>query len=111
MLAWLAAALMTPPTILAAPPPLPAPQGVDRGSSFILSCDCATAGQRARVRRAIVRAGGRIIYSYDAFEGFAVAARRPRDAAWLERRLRTIPGVYAVRPDGMIRLPPPGEPQ
>ncbi|WP_294313157.1 hypothetical protein [uncultured Sphingomonas sp.] len=80
-------------------------------STFIVSCDCATAVQRARVQRKIERAGGRILYAYATIGGFAVTAQRPQDGAALRRRLERVAGIHSIQPDSMIRLAPPGAPQ
>jgi hypothetical protein len=69
-------------------------------SSFIVLCDCATHQKRARIQRAIQNAGGRIVYTYENLGGFAVGASKSTDPARLEQKLRRIPGVTSVEPDG-----------
>lgn len=73
-------------------------------SSFIVWCDCYTPATKERMRRRFVRVGGEIAYSYRQFSAFAVAARRPGDAARLERRLRGLSGVTSVQPNGVLQL-------
>lgn len=84
-------------------PPLPAATLGKRASesrSFIVTCACETAAQRARVIAAVRRQGGTLLYEYTALNGVAIAAPKRGSVARFERRLRHIPGVIAVTPDG-----------
>lgn len=70
-------------------------------SAFILTCDCGTAAQRERVAQAVRQQGGRVLYPYQELHGLAVAPLHKENAARFEQALRRIPGVIAVRPEGL----------
>lgn len=69
--------------------------------SFIVTCDCGTAAKRARIIAAVRRQGGTLLYEYRALGGLAVTAPKRGRLATFERRLRHVPGVIAVEPDGI----------
>ncbi|KQM24532.1 MULTISPECIES: hypothetical protein [unclassified Sphingomonas] len=69
--------------------------------SFIVTCDCDTAVKRGRIIAAVRRQGGTLLYEYKMLGGLAVTAPKRGRVATFERRLRRIPGVIAVRPDGV----------
>ena len=70
-------------------------------SAFILTCDCGTAAQRERIAQAVRQQGGRVLYLYKELHGLAVAPLHKENAARFEQALRRIPGVIAVRPEGL----------
>jgi hypothetical protein len=71
---------------------------------FIVLCDCATPAKRTRIHRAIGKAGGRTVFTYESLGGFAVEPARPRDLPRLEQKLRRIPGVTLVEADGEVSI-------
>lgn len=73
-------------------------------SSLIVMCDCATHTKRAKIQGAIQNAGGRIVYTYEYLGGFAVKPSKAVDPARLEQKLRRIPGVTSVEPDGEAHI-------
>lgn len=69
-------------------------------STLIVMCDCATHAKRTTIQRAIQKVGGKIVYTYEYLGGFAVKPSKAVDPARLEQKLRRIPGVTSVEPDG-----------
>ncbi|WP_152033841.1 hypothetical protein [Paracidovorax avenae] len=72
-------------------------------ASFIVLCDCETLAKRARVKHAIRKKGGIILYTYENLGGFAVATSPSGDPTRLEQELYRIPYVRSVEPDGEVR--------
>lgn len=97
-------AMIVPALVILAPLSPAMAQGLARSPevrSFIVTCDCDTAAKRGRVIAAVRRQGGTLLYEYKALGGVAVTAPKRGSVAQFERRLRRIPGVIAVQPDGV----------
>ena len=80
------------------------PEYTDEPASYIVLCDCNTRAKRTRIQRAIVRAGGEVVFAYTELGGFAVTPQWDVDETRFVQKLVRIPGITSVEYDGQASI-------